>query len=81
MAQSLVQLHAPPPIRGRVIGLYSMAGLGLRAFSGITVGLMGSLIGIHVSLSLSALILLAIIAFLFMYVAPPSSRAAAPGAE
>ena len=38
MAQALVQLNAPPDIRGRVVGLYNMAGLGMRAFSGITVG-------------------------------------------
>jgi len=65
MAQSLVQLHAPAPIRGRVIGLYGMAALGLRAFSGVTVGIAGGLIGIHWSLSLSALALLAVLAFLF----------------
>jgi len=39
----------------RVIGLFNMASLGLRAFSGISVGLLGSLIGIHWSLALSAL--------------------------
>jgi len=61
MAQTLVQLHAPAHIRGRVIGLYNMASLGLRAFAGVTVGLMGSLIGIHWSLALSAAALLAII--------------------
>jgi hypothetical protein len=55
MAQSLVQLDAPPDKRGRVIGLFNMASLGLRAFSGISVGLIGSLIGIHWSLALSAL--------------------------
>jgi MFS family permease len=60
MTQALVQLNAPVAIRGRVLGLYSMAGLGLRAFSGITVGIGGSLIGIHWSLALSALLLLAI---------------------
>jgi MFS family permease len=60
MTQALVQLNAPAAIRGRVLGLYSMAGLGLRAFSGITVGIGGSLIGIHWSLALSALLLLAI---------------------
>jgi MFS family permease len=60
MTQALVQLNAPAAIRGRVLGLYSMAGLGLRAFSGITVGVGGSLIGIHWSLALSALLLLAI---------------------
>ena len=51
MAQSLVQLHAPAPIRGRVIGLYSVAALGLRTFSGITIGIAGGFIGIHWSLS------------------------------
>jgi hypothetical protein len=34
--------------------------LGLRAFSGITVGIGGSIIGIHRSLALSALLLLVI---------------------
>ncbi len=61
MAQTLVQINAPPEIRGRVIGLYSMAGLGMRAFSGITVGVLGGVIGVHWSLALSAAGLLAII--------------------
>jgi MFS family permease len=64
MAQTLVQLHAPVDMRGRVIGLFNMASLGLRAFSGVTVGLLGSLIGVHWSLSLSALVMLAIAASL-----------------
>ena len=38
MAQALVQINAPADIRGRVVGLFNMAGLGMRAFSGITVG-------------------------------------------
>lgn len=62
MAQSLVQLNAPPDKRGRVIGLFNMASLGLRAFSGISVGLLGSLIGVHWSLALSALATLAVAA-------------------
>jgi MFS family permease len=61
MSQTLVQLYAPARVRGRVIGLYSMASLGLRACSGVTVGIMGGLIGVHWSLGLSALALLAII--------------------
>jgi MFS family permease len=60
MMQALVQLNAPGAIRGRVLGLYSMAGMGLRAFSGITIGIGGSLIGIHWSLALSAMLLLVI---------------------
>jgi len=54
MAQTLAQLHAPPAIRGRVIGLFSMTSLGFRTFSGLSVGLAGSAIGIHRSLALSA---------------------------
>jgi MFS family permease len=62
MAQTLVQINAPPDKRGRVIGLFNMASLGLRAFSGVSVGLLGSLIGVHWSLALSALTMLAIAA-------------------
>jgi MFS family permease len=58
MAQALVQLAAPAAIRGRVIGVFSMAAGGMRTFSGITVGMLGGLIGIHGSLSISAGILL-----------------------
>jgi uncharacterized protein involved in response to NO len=60
MAQTLVQIDAPPDKRGRVIGLFNMASLGLRAFSGISVGLAGRLIGVHWSLALSAIATLAI---------------------
>lgn len=60
MTQALVQLNAPREIRGRVIGLFNMAALGMRAFSGITVGLMGAVVGVHWSLALSALVLLAL---------------------
>lgn len=47
MARTLVQLRAPAHIRGRVIGLYQMGALGMRAFSGVTIGVVGGLIGIH----------------------------------
>ena len=60
MAQTLVQLRAPSQLRGRVIGLFNMSSMGLRAFSGVTVGVLGSLIGIHWSLALSATALLAV---------------------
>lgn len=57
MAQTLVQLHAPPQLRGRVFGLFAMASLGLRGFSGLSVGLLGAVIGIHHSLLASAVVL------------------------
>jgi MFS family permease len=69
MGQALVQIHAPAEIRGRVIGLYNMSSLGLRAFSGVTVGIVGSLIGVHWSLALSAMALLAVTACLMAFTA------------
>ena len=67
MAQALVQLESPPHLRGRLIGLFQMSNNGLRAFSGITVGILGGLIGIHESLALSALVLLAVTAVLLAF--------------
>ena len=61
MAQTMVQVLAPTHLRGRLIGLFIMSSQGLRTFSGISVGLLGSYIGIHWSLGLSTGIL-----FLFM---------------
>jgi MFS family permease len=71
MAQALVQLSAPPTIRGRVIGVFTMAASGMRMFSGITVGLVGGLIGIHLSLSIAATVLIGVLAVL-LYFAPRS---------
>jgi MFS family permease len=66
MAQSIVQINAPTEIRGRVIGLYNMAALGMRAGSGITVGLVGGMIGIHASLAIAAATLMFLISFILM---------------
>jgi MFS family permease len=54
MAQALVQLLAPPRLRGRVVGLFNTSMLGLRAGSGVTVGVLGAAIGVELSLALSA---------------------------
>ncbi len=54
MAQTLVQMNAPDATRGRVLGLYNMAAAGLRTFSGVTVGLVGSIAGVHASLATAA---------------------------
>jgi MFS family permease len=54
IGQTVVQLRAPAAERGRVIGLYGMSASGLRAGSGFTVGLLGSAVGVHWSLGLSA---------------------------
>jgi len=62
MAQALVQMDAPNAIRGRVLGLFNMTSMGLRAFAGITVGLVGSLLTVHVSLALAAVMFGVVIA-------------------
>ena len=77
MAQALVQLHAPVPLRGRIIGVFAMSSLGLRFFSGVTVGLLGGLVGIHVSLALAAACLLAVILTLWLTLNNSRARTAA----
>ena len=54
IVQTLVQMNAPDAERGRVLGLYNMGAAGLRAFSGVTVGLFGSVVGAHASLAIAA---------------------------
>jgi MFS family permease len=76
IAQTIVQLEAPAALRGRLIGLFSMSAYGLRAFSGLTVGVVGGLIGIHWSLALSSMILLAVTVMLLAFTSQGS-----PGEE
>jgi MFS family permease len=71
MTQALVQIHAPVHIRGRVLGLFSTSLNGMRAFSGVTVGMGGSLIGVHWSLALSAVVLLVVTLGLLGYETRP----------
>jgi MFS family permease len=78
MAQTIVQLHAPSASRGRMLGLYNMAALGLRAFSGITVGLAASASSIHISLAASAITFGVLLNIVARRVAPAPSRDADP---
>jgi MFS family permease len=64
-SQTLVQLNAPPDMRGRVIGAYQMFSNGGRAFAGVTVGVGGSLVGVHWSLALAAFCLFTVAGGLF----------------
>ncbi len=54
MAQTIIQLLAPPPLRGSMVGLFNTSMLGLRAGSGVTVGVLGAVIGVQWSLALSS---------------------------
>src|SRR5262245_65873320 len=62
MAQTLVQVLAPPRLRGRIVGLFNTAMMGLRAGSGVTIGVLGAAICVHRSLAINA-VLVALIAF------------------
>ena len=68
MAQTLVQIHAPAGSRGRIIGVYNMSALGMRAFSGVMVGLVGGVLGVHASLSLAAVAMLLYIVAMRLWV-------------
>ncbi|WOC13433.1 MFS transporter [Gordonia sp. MP11Mi] len=54
---SIVQLRAPDDQRGRVIGAYTMFGPGMMTFSGVTVGVLGSLFGLRGSVLLGGIVL------------------------
>jgi MFS family permease len=64
MAQTLIQLLAPPRSRGSIVGLFNTAILGLRAGSGVTVGVVGALISVEWSLALSSAVVVVIAAAL-----------------
>ena len=68
MNQTIVQMQAPNEIRGRVLGLFNMASAGLRTFSGITVGLLGSVMTIHTSLALASVLFVATAGLLLLRV-------------
>jgi len=74
MGQTIVQILSPPELRGRLIGLFAMASMGLKAFSGVTVGILGGLIGVHWSLAGSALALLTVTVMLLAFAMPRQPR-------
>jgi sugar phosphate permease len=66
IAQTLVQILAPASMRGAIVGLFNTSLLGLRAGSGLTVGILGAAIGIRLSLVLSSLMVVLIAIVLFV---------------
>ncbi len=57
--QAIVQLEAPPDDRGRVLGAYSMFGPGMQTFGGVTVGVLGTLVGIPATVMIGGAVLVA----------------------
>jgi hypothetical protein len=66
IAQTIVQILAPASMRGAIVGLFNTSLLGLRAGSGVTVGILGAAIGIRRSLVLSSLMVVLISGVLFV---------------
>src|SRR5699024_10372686 len=54
---SIVQLEAPLAERGRIIGAYTMFGPGMMTFSGVTVALLGSWVGLQGSVLVGGVVL------------------------
>jgi MFS family permease len=77
IAQTLVQILAPATVRGSIVGLFNTAILGLRAGSGLTVGVLGAFVGVRLSLGLSALMVVLIMIALYAREARFQSRQAA----
>jgi MFS family permease len=72
ITQTIVQLLAPREKRGQVVGLYGVGANGLRMGSGVTVGFLGGLIGLRMSLGVSsaglAVCTAAVAAYLVVYI-------------
>lgn len=68
-SQTVVQLNAPADRRGRLLGAYSVSSMGLRAGSGVVVGVVGSIIGPTGAIAIDATVLLVVAAALFLVVA------------
>lgn len=77
IAQTLIQLLAPPEMRGRVVGVFHMSSSGLRVGSGVIVGVGGTLLGIHWTLALSAAVLCTVVLGLLLYTTRSASRVSA----
>jgi MFS family permease len=57
ITQSIVQLEAPADDRGRVYGVYGVFASGFRTGNGLTLGILGAILGIPYSIALCAALL------------------------
>jgi MFS family permease len=82
ITQTVVQLLAPREKRGQVIGVYGMSANGLRIGSGFTVGILGTALGLRLSLGVSAIAMcactVAVAAYLAFGARRPAAGAPAP---
>jgi MFS family permease len=78
ITQTVVQLLAPREKRGQVVGLYGVGANGMRLGSGFTVGFFGAVVGLRVSLGVSALVMVACTAVIAGYLALGARRQGTP---
>lgn len=57
MTSGLAQLEAPEAELGRIIGSYTMFGPGMMTFSGVTIGVLGSLLTVPHAVLVSGIVL------------------------
>jgi MFS family permease len=67
VAQTIVQLQAPAEKRGQLVGAFSMAQSGMKSGAGVSVGVVGSAIGIHPALGMSAILTVVLAAGMYLY--------------
>jgi MFS family permease len=67
VAQTIVQLQAPAEKRGKLVGAFSMAQSGMKSGAGVSVGVVGSAIGIHPALGMSAILTVVLAAGMYLY--------------
>jgi MFS family permease len=79
MAQTIVQMLAPARLRGTAVGLFNTAMLGLRAGAGVTIGMLGTFVGVRESLEWSSLMVVLVSAALFVRDTRDEKRLAAAG--
>ncbi|WP_346769418.1 MFS transporter [Planctomonas sp. JC2975] len=79
ITQSVVQLEAAPGERGRTLGVYGMFSNGLRTGGGVTLGVLGALVGVIPTIAIFAALLAAGALCAWWYAT--ASRAASDPAE
>jgi len=66
MNQGLIQSNTPPPMMGRVMGLYGLVSQGLTPFGALGLGFLSSWIGIGNAVSIVAVIAFLIVLFMYL---------------
>jgi len=81
ITQTVVQLLAPRGKRGQVVGVYGVGANGMKIGSGFTVGVFGAVVGLRVSLGLSAALMCVGTAVVAVYLAAGMRRSRRESAQ